>query len=150
MWRIKLLYQCRLAEWEELLLGDIQNCWFTEKRSFRWSQTVLLGLINLPVKTCPSLCVDCHCGAKPSPSIIKPGIRCIFHTRYDLYIWSFCIFRRSSEVCAGLLSLFIYIEMIHLCLLNVEFTAHFTHTSSGVKRKRRKRGGGPWIKTIPS
>lgn len=45
-------------------------------------------------------------------------------------------------MCAGLLSLFIYIEMIHLCLLNVEFTAHFTHTSSGVKRKRRKRGGG--------
>lgn len=133
-------------------LNEKNCCWETFKTvdSLRKGAASDLGLINLPVKTCPSLCVDCHCGAKPSPSIIKPGIRCIFHTRYDLYILSFCIFRRSSEVCAGLLSLFIYIEMIHLCLLNVEFTAHFTHTSSGVKRKRRKRGGGAWIKTIPS
>lgn len=70
-------------------LNEKNCCWetFAEKRSCRWSQTVLLGLINLPVKTCPSLCVDCHCGAKPSTSIIKPGIRCmnISHQIWSLY-----------------------------------------------------------------
>lgn len=117
--------------------GDLRLfCWVW--LTFRWKRVLRYVLT---VTVVPNL--------QPQSSNLEYAVW-IFHTRYDLYILSFCIFRRSSEVCAGLLSLFIYIEMIHLCLLNVEFTAHFTHTSSGVKRKRRKRGGGAWIKTIPS